>query len=235
MMEIDDERIAYAIAKTEVLRFPKQTLATFGITNIYYYLVTEPSYQELVGEVRETVVREGRVIAERPRVVTPFYLLNLEGFSESAGSYLETIRQQYGPHAPGLFYTYKNERRELTIVSDDLAAVVNRLNAKIDKEGDPLSALIKGVDELWDVSLLKFIYDFTEGSVRSNVQDLGARGLLDIDSSGVPREARYRVEELFNQVKRGEMEPSELKRELDRWNLFREYEDRFLNLFRRWR
>jgi hypothetical protein len=234
-MEIDEERVAYAIAKTEVLRFPKQTLATFGITNIYYYLVTEPSYQELVGEVRETVVREGRVIAERPRVVTPFYLLNLEGFSESAGSYLETIRQQYGPYAPGLFYTYRNERGELTIVSDDLAAVVNRLNAKIDKEGDPLSAIVKGVDELWDVSLLKFIYDFTEGSLGNNVWDLGARGLLDIDSSGVPREARYRVEELFDQVKRGEMEPSELKRELDRWNLFQEYEDRFLNLFRRWR
>jgi hypothetical protein len=232
-MEIDEERIAYAIAKTEILRFPKQTLATFGITNIYYYLVTEPSYSELVGEVKETVVREGRVIAERPRVVTPFYLLNLEGFSESAGSYLERIRQEYGPHAPGLFYTYKNERGQLTIVSDDLAAVVDRLNAKIEKEGDPLSAIIKGVDELWDVSLLKFVYDITEGSVRSNVWDLGVRGLLDIDSSGVPLEARYRVEELFDQVRKGEIEPSELKRELDRWNLFREYEDRFLSLFRR--
>ena len=233
MMEIDEERIAHAIAKTEILRFPKQTLATFGITNIYYYLVTEPSYSELVGEVKETVVREGRVIAERPRVVTPFYLLNLEGFSESAGRYLETIRQEYGPHAPGLFYTYKNERGELTIVSDDLAAVVDRLNTKIDKEGDPLSAIIKGVDQLWDVSLLKFVYDFTEGSVRSNVWDLGVRGLLDIDPSGVPLEARYRVEELFDQVRKGEIEPSELKRELDRWNLFREYEDRFLSLFRR--
>ncbi len=232
-MEIDEERIASAIAKTEVLRFPKQTLATFGITNIYYYLVTEPSYRELVGEVQETVVREGRVIVERPRVVTPLYLLNLEGFSESASRYLETIRQQYGPHAPGLLYTYRNERGELTIVSDDLATVVNRLNAKIDKEGDSLSAIVKGVDELWDVSLLKFIYDFTEGSLRNNVWDLGARGLLDIDSSGVPREARYRVEELFDQVERGEMEPSELKRELDRWNLFQRYEDRFLNLFRR--
>lgn len=230
-MEIDDERIAYAIAKTEILRFPKQTLATFGTTNICYYVVTEPSYSELVGEVRETVVREGRVIAERPRVVTPAYLFNLEGFGEYATRYLERTRQEYGPHAPGLFYTYKNEQGELTIVSDELDAVVDRLNAKIDKEGDPLCTIIKGVDELWDVSLLKFIRDITEGSVRSQVWDLGTRGLLDIDPSGIPRDARYRVEELFEQVKKGEADPSELKKELDSWNLFWEYEDRFLSLF----
>ena len=197
-MDIDDERIAHAIAETEILRFPKQTLATFGITNIYYYLVTKPSYSELVGEAQETVVREGRVIAERPRVVTPFYLLNLEGFSEHASRFLETVRREYGPHTPGLFYTYRNERGELTIVADDLSAVVDRLSAKIDKEGDPLCTIIKGVDELWDVSLLKFIYNYTEGSLQSNVWDLGVRGLLDVDTSGVPREARYRVQELSN-------------------------------------
>ncbi len=232
-MEINDERIAYAVAATEILRFPKHTLATFGITNISYYLVTKPAYSELVGDEQETVVREGRVIAERPRVVTPFYLLNLEGFSEHAGRFLETVRREFGSHAPGLFYTYRNERGGLTIVLDDLPAVVDRLNAEIDKKGDPLCTIIRGVDELWDVSLLKFIYDFTEGSVRSNVWDLGSRGLLEVDSSGVPGDARYRVEELFEQVKKGETDPSELKRELDRWNLFREYEDRFLGLFRK--
>jgi hypothetical protein len=76
-MNSDDERIAYAINNTEVLRSPRQTLATFGTTNIYYYLVTEPSYGELVKEEDETVVREGRVLAERPRVVTPSYLVNV--------------------------------------------------------------------------------------------------------------------------------------------------------------
>jgi hypothetical protein len=39
-MEID-ERIQYAIKRTEVLRPPEQSLATFGSTNVYYYIVTE--------------------------------------------------------------------------------------------------------------------------------------------------------------------------------------------------
>ena len=63
-MGVDDERIEYVVRHTEILRLPKQSLSTFGVTNIYYYMVTEPAYKELVNNVTETVVREGRVIAE---------------------------------------------------------------------------------------------------------------------------------------------------------------------------
>ena len=83
-MDIDDERIRNAVERTEILRLPKQSLTTFGTTNIYYYLVTEPVYTELVKNVTETVIREGKVIAERPRIVTPYYLSQLEGFSSEA-------------------------------------------------------------------------------------------------------------------------------------------------------
>ena len=50
---------------------------------------------------------------------------------------------------------------------------------------------------------------------------------------GLPRAARARIDELFGGVARGEVKPSDLKAELDRWGAFREYEDRFLDLFRR--
>jgi len=66
-MDIEDERIIDAVKRTEILRPPKRSLATFGTTNVYYYLVTEPAYAELVEATTETVVREGRVIAEKPR------------------------------------------------------------------------------------------------------------------------------------------------------------------------
>ena len=62
---------------------------------------------------------------------------------------------------------------------------------------------------------------------------LGRKGLLDIDASGVPVDARVRIEELFGKVVKGEYEPSELKAELDRWELFEEYEDRFFALLRK--
>ena len=234
-MDIDDERIREAVKHTEILRLPKQTLATFGTTNIYYYLVTEPAYSGLVEEVTETVVREGRVIAERPRIVTPYYLSQLEGFSQDARKYLDMLIKAYGANAPGLFYTYKNEPLKLNIVADNLLSVVSKINAEIDKRGDPLGSIIKGEDELWDVSLMKFIYEVTRSSLQNNLLQMESRGLLDIDAGGVPADARMRIEELFRQVSRGEREPKELKEELDRWNLFEQYEDRFFTFFRRGR
>ncbi len=232
-MDIDDERIREAVRRTEILRAPKQSLATFGTTNIYYYLVTEPVYSELVKNATETVVREGRVIAEKPRIVTPYYLSRLEGFSSEARRYFEALIQAHGPDAPGMFYTYRNEPKELNIVSDNLLSVVDKLNAEINKRGDPLTSIIKGEDEFWDVSLMKFVYEMTRSSLRDNLWQMGSRGLLDIDARGIPVDARLRIDELFRKVSRGESEPRELKAELDRWNLFDEYEDRFFNIFKK--
>ena len=231
-MDIDDDKIEYAVRHTEILRPPKQSLSTFGITNIYYYMVTEPAYLELTKDVNETVLREGRVVAERPRIVTPYYLSQLEGFSSDARRYFDALIRIHGRDVPGLFYTYKNEPKKLTIISDKWLSVVDRLNVEIDGRGDPLVSIIKGEDELWDVSLLKFIYEITRASVQNNLSQMGARGLLDIDSSGIPVDARMRIDELFRKVAKGECEPYELKGELDRWNLFEEYEDRFFALFK---
>jgi len=232
-MDIDDERIRDAVKHTEILRSPKQSLATFGTTNIYYYLVTKPAYAELIKNVAETVVREGRVIAERPRIVTPYYLSRLEGFSFEAKRYFDTLMRTHGPNAPGLFYSYRNEPKELTIVSEDLLSVVDKLNTEIDKRADPLTSIIKGEDELWDVSLMKFIYEMTKSSLHDNLSQMEARGLLDTDTSGIPVDARVRIDELFRRVSRGESEPHQLKEELDRWGLFEEYEDRFFAIFKK--
>lgn len=232
-MDIDEERIGQAVRHTKILRLPKQTLSTFGTTNIYYYLLTEPAYSELFDNAVETVIREGRVIAERPRIVTPYYLSQLEGFSTDARKYFDMLNAGHHTHTPGLLYAYKNQPKELNIVSGDLTSVVNRLNAEIDRNGDPLVSIIKGEDELWDISLLKFIYEMTRTSLPGNLQQMDARGLLDVDSSGVPVDARIRIDQLFRKVFQGEADPSELKMELDRWGLFEEYEDRFLTLFRK--
>ena len=231
-MDTDDERIREAVKHTEILRPPKQSLATFGTTNVYYYLVTKPAYAELVKNTTETVIREGKVIAERPKIVTPSYLVNLfQGF-EHGKEYAEFVLQEYGPHEPGLLYRYKNELNSTDIVSEPLSEVATKLIAKLEWERELLAAVIKGVDEMWDVSLMKFIHDFTANSFRDNVAELQGRGFLDVDDSHVPRGVRIRIEEIFDQVWKGQRQPQELKLELERWGLFREYEDRFLSLFR---
>ena len=225
-----DERIRNAVINTEVIRPPRQNLSTFGTTNVYYYLVAEATYNELING-QETVIREGRVIAERPKIVTPSYLSRVEGFSSEAKKYFEMLMTQGNPDTPGLFYAYRNEPKELNVVTDNLAAVVARLNEKIDQKGDPLMSIIKGEDTLWDVSILKFIYEITSRSVMDNVRQLNRRGLLNVDANGVTADARIRIERLFELVEKGEMEPADLKAELDRWNVFEQYQDRFFSIF----
>jgi len=222
-----------AIRRTEILRAPKQNLYTFGTTSIHYYLVTEPAYSEIVKDTAETVIREGKVIAERPKIVTPYYLNNLEGFSPEARRYFNALMEEYGADARGIFYTYKNEPKEMNIISESLGAIVARLNADIDKRNDPLTAIIKGEDVLWDVSIMKFIYEITRGSVPDNLKQLGQRGRLGIDAAGIPTDARAQIEELFRQVSRGEAAPDKLRDELERWGLFEEYQDRFLEIFKK--
>ena len=92
-----------------------------------------------------------------------------------------------------------------------------------------------GVDELWDVALLKFIYEFTASSVAGNVQELNARGLLSPEENfgGAPAAAIQQIDRLFREVERGNRGGIDLlKQEIDRWGLFEFYQDRFLNLFR---
>jgi hypothetical protein len=232
----DPERIKRAVNHTHIIRPPQQLLATFGQTNIHYYLLTEPVYADLeANPLPETVLREGRVIAERPRLVTPLYMKKLEGFGEDAYRYFEMMMQRHGPHAPGLLYTYKNEPKDLSILSESLPSVAEKINADINERGEKTATIIRGLDEMWDVSLFKFIYELTENSIGQNVSELQRHGLMGIDNRGLPAEARMRIEQMFWEVSRGELDPGTLKAELDRWDLFNEYQDRFFSVIRRGR
>ena len=141
--DINDERLKEAVRQAEILRPPRQHLSTFGTTNIYYYLVAEPAYSDMVTDCAKTVIREGRVVAERPKIITPYYLTNVQGFSTDAKRYFEGLVHTHGPDAPGLFYTYRNEPKDLTIVSNELPAVVHQLDDELDRRGDPLTTIIK--------------------------------------------------------------------------------------------
>lgn len=220
-----EEKIRYAVEHTELIRSPRQELATFGSSIIDYYVVTE-----LAGNV--SVVRDGRVIAERPKIITPAYLVNMEGFSEQAKRYIGMIAREY-PNEPGIFYRYKNEPKDMNVISEPIDGIISKLNEQIDKEDNPLSTIIKGIEEMWDVSLFMFIYGVTRKSFGTNVTEFRSRGFLDIDSSGVPGDARRHIEQLFDQVARDVSQAPDLIAELNRWGVFQEYQDRFFSLFRR--
>jgi hypothetical protein len=231
---LNPDEIRAIVENTRVIRPPKQLLATFGTTIVDYYVVTEPSYAGLpgAGDQEESVVRTGKVTSQRPQLVTPFYLMNLfQGFDHGQ-EFARYLRATYGQDAPGLMYAYKQEATETEVVSDRPEIVAGRIADRLNKDGVNMAVVLRGVDQFWDVSLAHFIHALTIGSVPQNAAEMAQRGMLHSEGR-VPAGARQKIEAMFVGVKAGDVEASELKAELDRWDLFDEYEDRFLNLFRK--
>lgn len=226
-----EERIRYAESLTRVVRTPRRHLATFGSTKLPYYMITEPSYDEWVSQEDESVIRQGVVMSERPKIVTPDYMLTLQGFSEDAYVYMEKLAQVYGHNSPGILYEYKNEPGKLNIVSGKVHDVADRVAGELNRLKEDNSVVLTGMDALWDVSLLKFIYEYTYSSALSNTHEMEAMGLLDpVPDFDIPAGVIQRIEEMFQAVRDG-LDPGLLHKELVRWKLFKAYEARFFSLF----
>ena len=171
-----------AIERSWIVRFPKQHLATFGISNIEYYVVTEPIYQDVDSDKKEGVVRTGKVISQKPAVVTPTYIMNVQGFSSEAYDDFRETARKVGPNSQGILYQNKNEVSKMDIVGGTPSQIAQKISEDLDSRKEDMSVVMVGVDELWDVALLKFIYEFTSSSIAGNVQEFQSRGMLEPQS-----------------------------------------------------
>ena len=64
------------------------------------------------------------------------------------------------------------------VVNSSLDEVIQGVRRKVDMEEDPLSAIIHGVDDAWEVCLLKFTVDMIQRSSGGNLGDFRRRGLI---------------------------------------------------------
>ena len=218
------------IKSTKVLLKPKNLLSTYNQTKIRYHIVTEPSYKEMQFEGNDSVLRHGVVTAQTPKVVTPDFLYRTSGFGDDAKEYIRELTKMLGKNEPALLYTYKNESTDMEIVAGNPMEVSERIKKRL-FNNSANHTVIRGVNALWDVSLLKFIFDYTRESANNNYNDLSKSGLLE-DQNGVPVAVRKRIQGLINEAKKGNIRANDLHKELDDWGLFNEYEDEFLSLFR---
>ena len=61
---------------------------------------------------------------------------------------------------------------------DPIESVIERTKSYVQHHEDSLSAVIQGVDEAWEVCLLKFKIDMIERSGGGNIGDFRKRGLI---------------------------------------------------------
>jgi hypothetical protein len=165
----------YAIENTHVIIAPERQIATFGSTSFNFYLISE-----LMDRVDQVRIRNGKIHAERPQILTPehYYRLLLEGFGEKAERYVDQLRE-HARNIAVLRYGFQFRKTDLSeqTLRDSIDTVINRTKRRVESEDEP-SAIIQGVDDVWEVCLLKFTIDLVERSSGGNLGDFRSRGLL---------------------------------------------------------
>jgi hypothetical protein len=173
-MKEDD--FQYAIANTQVILAPERKIATFGATSFRFYLISE-----LMDRANEVRVRDGKIHADRPQILTPDHIsrLLLEGFGEKAQRYADQLRERAQNFAV-LRYGFQFRKTDVTeqMFCDPIESVIERTKSYVQHHQDPLSAVIQGVDDAWEVCLLKVTIDMIERSSDGNIGDFHKRGLI---------------------------------------------------------
>jgi len=166
----------YAIENTHVIVAPERQIATFGTTSFDFYLISE-----LMDRVDQVRIRNGKIHAERPQILTPehYCRLLLEGFGEKAERYIERLRG-HARNIAVLRYGFQFRKTDLSeqTLRDSVDAVINRTKRNVERKDETLSAVIHGVDDAWEVCLLKFTIDLVERSSGGNLGDFRKRGLI---------------------------------------------------------
>ena len=169
--------MSYAMSNTEVLYVPDRRIDTFGETRFNYRLVSEP-----MDEVGVTRVRAGWVEARRPRIVRPADMAaaEMEGFTSEAARFFDWLRENAGPSLALFKYGFMFSRSEVTseMVHEDMRTVSDRVVREALESGDSYRAVIRGVDDAWEVSLLRFMLEMIEKSHEINTFDFRRRGLI---------------------------------------------------------
>lgn len=219
----------YAVNNTTVLLAPSSNLETFGATVLNYHLVTE-----LSDEVNKIRVREGRVKAARPEILAPNSILEnlMDGFGDQAREYAEWLRQnesdlmilRYG-------FGISKEHVGEEIVTGGLHEVSSQVRDTVAAADDPLAAVLVGVEQPWEVCLVKLMVDVVQSSAPGNVQTLRNHGIRS-EEDRAQIAIRQELEQDFAAAAMDRTRLDGLARKLKQLDLFEEYEDRFFTLVR---
>ncbi len=172
--------IQYAMEMTRVLHEPDHRIQTFGETRFEFQLLSEPMDQ--VGKVR---IRTGEVEAMKPRILRPepYRDIELEGFDENARARLDEMVSRLkseGKDLAFLQYGFRFKRGAVNeeLVHDSIESVRARVLEDIRRSGNPSRAIIEGVDDTWEISILKFSFEMILRSHEINAFDFKRKGLI---------------------------------------------------------
>jgi len=156
--------------KTEIVRGRAKALSTFSHTAVPYIFLAESSVNE-----GNTVIREGKVIVEKPMIVLPQDLPQFEGFDfeddfEVSQELIQTFFLMRGIRFPSL--KYNNTVYKVDLDENALSIAVKKYKKLLEQKEDVSTALILGPEDCWQFSLLLYIANLVGRCARSDIRNL---------------------------------------------------------------
>ena len=173
MIKADD--FHYALENTRVVIPPRQAIETYGETSFRFRLLTEP--MDEAGSVR---LRRGVIHAERPRILSPHTMsrLLLEGFGERAREFAAWMEGREDLRILRYGFTLKKTDLSEQVLKEPMDRALERLGEELRREDNPLDSLLEGIDDAWEVCLMKFTMDMIQRSSGENLAEWRRRGQI---------------------------------------------------------
>jgi hypothetical protein len=155
--------------KTEVIRGRVKGLATFSHTTVPYIFLAESSVND-----GHTVIREGRVIVDKPMIVLPEDMPQFEGFDfneelDMEGDSVQMFFLMRGIRFPSL--KYNNSVEKLDLEESSLAKAIEKHKKQLERKENVSAALIVGPDDCWQFSILFYLASLVGRCTRADVMN----------------------------------------------------------------
>ena len=144
-----------ALRETDIIRSRVQSLQTFQETHVPYVLLSASSINP-----GDTVVRRGEVVVDRPSLILPPNIPQLEGFSLEGFNLFDQENMinfllVRGITVPSL--KYDNKTHSLDVFEGDVQAAIGHYGNSLQRQENTVAGLLTGPEDVWPFSLLIFI------------------------------------------------------------------------------
>ncbi len=165
-----DELWEKALNNTQILRSRLSNLFTFEATQLPYIFLAESSVN-----LGDTVLRKGKVYADKPLIILPKNFPQFEGFKfkEDFATDQEQVRTfllMRGMNLPSL--KYSNLTYKLDIYEGTLNKATDELSKELEKKEDVHTGLITGPEEAWQFSIIIYVSTLAAKSMSSDIINL---------------------------------------------------------------
>jgi hypothetical protein len=151
--------------------------------------------------------------------------MDINDFGDEARKYGEWLKEHAGDLRI-LQYGFRLEKKELKeyVVSDHVDNVLDRVEQDVKSKDDPFSAVLLGVDDPWEVCLLKLMVELVQHSASENIQDIQKLALSR------QKTMNQRIDQAFLDASRNPSLINDLADMLKENGLWNQNEDRFFAL-----